>query len=61
MLVLFFCSAACITGMLYYGTALKKPGMFPPKMILKKRAGTLGAGGIFFFFLALIAWMAGGK
>lgn len=61
MLVLFLCSAACTVGMLYYGTALKKPGMFPPKMVMKKRAETLGFGGLLFFLLGLFAWMAGGK
>jgi hypothetical protein len=45
--ILFICSAIFIMTALHFGLALIKPGVYPPKQVLKVRALTLGcAGGI---------------
>jgi hypothetical protein len=51
----FFVVSACLLiGMIYYFIATKKPGVYPPKHVLKKRAGALGASGIAVLFLGIL-------
>jgi len=40
-------------GTFHYLLATKRPGVYPPKPLLKKRAFVLGIGGIFFFIIGL--------
>ena len=42
----FTIGAVLIAGGVYFMLAMRKPGFYPPKYILKKRAAALGAGGI---------------
>jgi hypothetical protein len=51
---LFALSIILFFGMAHYLLSLKKTGVYPPKNILKKRAGVLGIGGGISFFLAII-------
>lgn len=41
-------------GAFKYLLALTRPGVYPPKQILKKKAGTLVAGGGILLFVAII-------
>lgn len=41
-------------GTVYHLIILKKPGFYPPKPLLKKRAGILALGGLITFFLGMI-------
>lgn len=43
-----------IIGSVYFILAIIKPGVYPPKYILKKRAVTLGAIGTVLLILGLI-------
>lgn len=51
---LFTISIMLILGMFYFLFASKRSGVYPPKQLLKQRAGTLGTGGILFFLLGLL-------
>lgn len=47
-------SAVLFLGGIHSLLSLKKPGMYPPKYHLKKRAAGLAAGGAALFLLGLI-------
>ncbi|MEI5906452.1 hypothetical protein WAK64_05210 [Bacillus spongiae] len=49
-IVLFF-------GTFHYLLASQKPGMYPPKNIVKKRAVLLGSAGAIVFVIGLILWL----
>ncbi|HEY4553439.1 MAG TPA: hypothetical protein VIG80_09610 [Bacillaceae bacterium] len=56
MLVFFLLGAILLSGMLHYLAAHQRPGIYPPKRILKQRARTLGIAGFAFVVLgALLA------
>lgn len=44
--VFFTIGTILIAGGIYFLLAIKKPGFYPPKYILRKRAAALGAAGI---------------
>ncbi|MDE3838129.1 hypothetical protein C0966_01855 [Bacillus methanolicus] len=50
----FVLSAVLLYGTIHYLIATKKPGVYPPKHVLKKRAGTLAAGGIAVLILGIL-------
>ncbi|HAQ06132.1 MAG TPA: hypothetical protein DCR24_00805 [Bacillus bacterium] len=52
--LLFIISSICFFGVVYNLLALKKPGMYPPKQILRKRAGSLAGGGALFLLFGII-------
>jgi hypothetical protein len=43
--IFFILSAILFLGAVKFFVDLQRPGVFPPKQVLKKRAGTLAAGG----------------
>ncbi|MBS4210696.1 hypothetical protein [Bacillus sp. FJAT-50079] len=43
--VIFFLAALLLAGMLHYVASQRRPGIYPPKKILKQRAMTLGGAG----------------
>ncbi|MBS4188774.1 hypothetical protein KHA94_00890 [Bacillus sp. FJAT-49705] len=50
----FTIGAVLIAGGIYFILAITKPGVYPPKYILKKRAVSLAAGGIAFLLIGII-------
>lgn len=52
--ILLLISVLLFFGAFKYVLALTRPGMYPPKQILKKRAGTLAAGGGILLLMAII-------
>jgi hypothetical protein len=50
----FALSAVLFFGMLHYLSASRRPGMYPPKKILKKRAMVLGSSGGAALLLAIL-------
>ena len=52
--MLFIISSICFIGVIYNLLALKKPGMYPPKQILRKRASSLAGGGALFLLMGII-------
>ncbi|WP_214908924.1 hypothetical protein [Bacillus sp. ISL-55] len=52
--VIFLISVAFFVGAVHHLLALKKPGMYPPKALLRKRAGTLAGGGAIFLLIGII-------
>ncbi|CEG29635.1 hypothetical protein BN1002_04593 [Bacillus sp. B-jedd] len=57
--VIFFLAGVFLLGGMLYNMALyKKPGMYPPKRVIKKRASILASGlGIFVIFCLLIIFL----
>ncbi|MCQ6280666.1 hypothetical protein [Bacillus sp. EB600] len=51
---MFFISAVLVTAALYFLLAFIKPGVYPPKKVLKSRALTLGCAGGFSLFIGAI-------
>ncbi|GLB58803.1 hypothetical protein NCCP133_09360 [Cytobacillus sp. NCCP-133] len=51
---LFAFSVVLFLGGIHFLLSIKKPGVYPPKYVLKKRAAALAAGGAVLFLLALI-------
>nr|WP_026582383.1 hypothetical protein [Bacillus sp. J33] len=51
---LFALSVVLFLGGINFLLLIKKPGVYPPKYVLKKRAAALAAGGAVLFLLALI-------
>ncbi|WP_335872023.1 hypothetical protein [Bacillus sp. 2205SS5-2] len=45
-------------GTFHYILASQKPGMYPPKNLLKRRASVLAGGGCIVFILGLLLWFA---
>ncbi|WP_409304552.1 hypothetical protein [Peribacillus sp. SCS-155] len=54
MYAFFILSCICIAGMFYFISKLNSPGIYPPKIIIKKNARMLGAAAVFLFFLGFI-------
>lgn len=52
--VVFLISIVFFAGAIHNLLALKKPGMYPPKSILRKRAGALGGGGAILLLLGIL-------
>ncbi|MFD0048770.1 hypothetical protein ACFVHQ_05470 [Actinomycetes bacterium NPDC127524] len=55
--IFFILCTMSLAGMLYFLAAARKPGMYPPKNMLKKRAEMLGVLGCIFLLLGLIGYM----
>nr|WP_062110446.1 hypothetical protein [Bacillus niameyensis] len=43
-----------LVGMSYFLVAFQKPGIYPPKRVLKERAKKLGGAGACFLFLGIL-------
>jgi hypothetical protein len=54
MTVLIIISVLLLLGALKYLLDLSKPGVYPPKQLLKKRAVTLAGGGVIFLVIGFI-------
>jgi hypothetical protein len=54
----FALSAILFFGTVHYFMAAQKPGMYPPKNILRRRAGVLGSGGVITLILGVLLWVA---
>jgi hypothetical protein len=52
--VLFLLSILFFTGAIWNALALKRPGFYPPKQVLKKRATALAGGGVVFLLVSMI-------
>jgi hypothetical protein len=52
--VLFFISALLFFGMIRVFLAYKKPGMYPPKKVLKSRALALAGAAVIFLLIGTI-------
>lgn len=56
-IVLFFISAILFFGTIHFWLAYKRPGVYPPKQVMKSRALTLaGAGGVLFLIGSMISY-----
>lgn len=54
---LFFISAILFFGTIHFWLAYKKPGVYPPKKVMKSRAITLaGAGGVLLLLGTMISY-----
>lgn len=54
-IIIFIVSAVCFMAAIYFGLAVLRPGVFPPKQTLKSRAFASGcAGGILLIIGILI-------
>lgn len=54
MYVLFGVSIVMFCGMFHYFLASKRPGVYPPRSVLKQRSAVLGLGGILFLLIGFI-------
>lgn len=52
--VVFFISFVMFAGAVHNLLALNKPGMYPPKVLLRKRAGSLAGGGAILLLIGII-------
>ncbi|NYE05579.1 hypothetical protein F4694_002332 [Bacillus niacini] len=52
--ILFLLSILLFFGAIWNALALKRPGFYPPKQVLKKRAAALAGGGAIFLLLTII-------
>lgn len=52
--ILLLLSILLIVGAIWNVLALKRPGFYPPKQVLKKRAAALAGGGAIFLLLTII-------
>ncbi|WP_064092135.1 hypothetical protein [Rossellomorea aquimaris] len=53
----FALSGVLFLSMVYNFISIQKPGMYPPKNILKKRAAILGSGGLVTFLVGVFCWL----
>ncbi|WP_342430185.1 hypothetical protein [Neobacillus sp. FSL H8-0543] len=53
-MILFLISFLLFLGTIRYLLAIKRPGVFPPKQVLKKRASALAGGGGIFLVAAIL-------
>ncbi|WP_394233253.1 hypothetical protein [Niallia oryzisoli] len=54
MKLFFSLSILSFLASIYFVTSIKKPGVYPPKYILKRRSATMAAGGLLFFLIGCI-------
>ncbi len=52
--VLFLLSILLFVGAILNALALKRPGFYPPKQVLKKRSAALAGGGAIFLLVTII-------
>ncbi|AYA74994.1 hypothetical protein DOE78_05910 [Bacillus sp. Y1] len=52
--LLFLISIICLVAAVFYILSLMKPGFYPPKKLLKKRAGALLGTGILLMLAAIL-------
>ncbi|MEH7503242.1 hypothetical protein V7152_14730 [Neobacillus drentensis] len=53
-IIFFIFSAFLLLGAIKYFLELTRPGVYPPKQILKKRAAALAGGGGIFLLIAIM-------
>jgi hypothetical protein len=58
ILVLFIASFIFFVGVIHNLLGLKKPGIYPPKQLLRKRAGSLAVGAVFFLLIGIVFYAA---
>lgn len=54
VIIFFILSALFFIGAAKFLADLKRPGVYPPKQVVKERALALAGAGLIFFFIALI-------
>ncbi len=54
MTVVFFLGAILLIGTLYYIASFQRPGIYPPKKVLRQRALTLGVAGLIFIIIGVL-------
>lgn len=54
VIIFFILSAIFLIGAGKFIVDLKRPGVYPPKQVLKERALALAGAGVIFFFIALM-------
>lgn len=52
--ILLLLSVLLLFGAIRYLLAIRRPGVYPPKQVLKQRAGTLAAAGGILLLIAII-------
>lgn len=58
MLFTFILGALLLMGMLHNAAAHRRPGIYPPKRVLRQRAITLGGAGLVFIFIGILIAMS---
>ncbi|WP_442599079.1 hypothetical protein [Neobacillus sp. D3-1R] len=54
MFIIFALSILFFLGMAHFFFASKRPGVYPPKYILRRRAGAFAMGGILFLLIGIL-------
>ncbi|MEK3887524.1 hypothetical protein [Bacillus sp. FSL K6-3431] len=54
MTFMFFLGTILLSGMLYFAASHRRPGIYPPKKLLKQRALTLGGAGFIFIIIGVL-------
>ncbi|KAA9031651.1 hypothetical protein F4V44_00990 [Niallia endozanthoxylica] len=54
MNLFFFLSILSFLASIHFLVSIKKPGVYPPKYMLKKRSVAMAAGGLIFFLIGCI-------
>jgi hypothetical protein len=54
MNIFFALSILSFLASIHFLASIKKPGVYPPKYILKRRSVTMAAGGLLFFLIGCI-------
>lgn len=54
MIVFFFLSILSFLTSIHFLVSIKKPGVYPPKYILKRRSAAMATGGLVFFLIGCI-------
>jgi ABC-type transport system involved in cytochrome c biogenesis permease subunit len=53
-IILFIVSAILFMATLYYGLAFLRPGVYPPKQLLKNRALAAGSAGVILLVIGIL-------
>ncbi|MBS4177505.1 hypothetical protein [Lederbergia citrea] len=54
MIIFIMIGIILLVGMLHFLAAHQRPGIYPPKRILRQRAITLGGAGFVFFIIGML-------
>ncbi|XXM73987.1 hypothetical protein ACQ0QQ_08905 [Lysinibacillus sphaericus] len=54
----FALSVVLFLSMVYNFIGIQRPGIYPPKNMLKRRAAMLGSGGVISFLIGILFWFA---
>ncbi|WP_071396032.1 hypothetical protein [Bacillus tuaregi] len=54
MTVFFTLSILFFSASLHFFISIKKPGVYPPKFVLKRRSAAMAVGGVFFLIIGFV-------